>query len=94
MVRKRNLKQSIYRVLSSGCRYETKHRSGRPFVTNQRDDRQIQRLASTQQMTVREVQRSSGLSVPKDRIRRRISETGRMVHCEMKKKPALKPHHK
>ncbi|GBN93991.1 hypothetical protein AVEN_176957-1 [Araneus ventricosus] len=45
-------------------------------------------------MTVREVQRSSGLSVSKDIIRKRILETRTMVHAQMKKKPALKSHHK
>ncbi|GBM53838.1 hypothetical protein AVEN_261226-1 [Araneus ventricosus] len=39
-------------------------------------------------------QRSSGLSVSKNATHRRILETGTMVHCKMKKKPALKPHHK
>ncbi|XP_054721276.1 uncharacterized protein LOC129231054 [Uloborus diversus] len=87
-------KKSIYRVLSSQCNHKAKGRSGRPRVTNKRDDRQIQTLASTQQMTVREVQSSLGLSVSKDTIRRRILETGTMVHFKMKKKPALKPHHK
>ncbi|GBM46982.1 hypothetical protein AVEN_217285-1 [Araneus ventricosus] len=42
-------KKSIYRVLSRGCIYKAKRRSGRPSVTNKRDDRPIQRLASTQQ---------------------------------------------
>ncbi|GBO04625.1 hypothetical protein AVEN_116658-1, partial [Araneus ventricosus] len=37
-------KKYIYRVLSSGCIYKSKRRSGRPHVTNKRDDRQIQRL--------------------------------------------------
>ncbi|GBM93837.1 hypothetical protein AVEN_193925-1 [Araneus ventricosus] len=63
-------------------------------MTNKCDDRQIQRLASTQQMTIPENQRSSGLSVSKDAIRRRILEKGIMVHCEIKMKPALNPHHK
>ncbi|GBL90091.1 hypothetical protein AVEN_135450-1 [Araneus ventricosus] len=72
-------KEFIYRVLSSRCIYKAKRRSGRPRVTNNLDNRQIQRLESTQQMTVREVQRSSGLSVSKDLIRRRILETGTMV---------------
>ncbi|GBO10290.1 hypothetical protein AVEN_58729-1 [Araneus ventricosus] len=76
---------------TTGCLHKAKRRSGRPRVTNKRDDRQIQRLSSTQQMTVRDVQRSSGLSVSKDTIRRRILGTGTMIHCKMKKKPALKP---
>lgn len=87
-------KKSIYRVLSHGCEYKAKCRSGRPRVTNKRDDRLIQRLASTQQMSVRTVLRSSGLSVSKDTIRRRIVEKGTIVYSKMKKKPALKPHHK
>ncbi|XP_054712955.1 uncharacterized protein LOC129222466 [Uloborus diversus] len=87
-------KKSIYRVLSSHCNFKAKRRSGRPRVTNKRDDRQIQRLASTQQMTVREVQNSLGLSVSKDTIRRRILETRTMVHRKMEKKTALKAHHK
>lgn len=87
-------KKSIYRVLSSGSEYKAKCRSGRPRVTNVREDRLIQRLASTQQMSVRGVQSSSGLSVSKDTIRRRILEKGTIVYSKMQKKPALKPHHK
>ena len=61
-------------------------------MTNMEDNHLIQRLASTQQMSVREIERSSGLSVSKDLIRRRIVET--IVHSKMRKKPTLKPHHK
>ncbi|GBM31255.1 Transposable element Tc3 transposase [Araneus ventricosus] len=86
--------RSIYRVLSRGCIYKAKRRTGRLRMTDKRDDRRIQRLESTQQMTIPENQRSSVLSVSKDTISRRILETGTMVHCKMKKKPALKPHHK
>ncbi|GBM84580.1 hypothetical protein AVEN_187990-1 [Araneus ventricosus] len=74
--------------------YKAKRRSGRPLFINKRGDRQIQSLASTRQMTVREIQRSSGLLVSKDTIRRRILGTGTMVPCKMKRKPALKPPHK
>ncbi|GBL78128.1 hypothetical protein AVEN_143414-1 [Araneus ventricosus] len=83
--------RSIYRIFSRGCIYKAKHRSGRPRMTNKLDDRRIQRLASTQQMTVPENQRSSGLLVSKDRIRRRSLEERTMVHCKVKEKPALKP---
>ncbi|GBM10358.1 hypothetical protein AVEN_169653-1, partial [Araneus ventricosus] len=58
-------KRSIYRVLSIGCIHKAKRRTGRPPMTNKRDDRQIQRLASSQEITVAEIQRSSELSVSK-----------------------------
>ncbi|GBM15483.1 hypothetical protein AVEN_142138-1 [Araneus ventricosus] len=63
-------------------------------MTNKRDDRQIQRLANSQEITVPEVQKSSGLWLSKDTILGRILETGTMAHCKMKKKPVLQPHHK
>ncbi|GBN15813.1 hypothetical protein AVEN_213608-1 [Araneus ventricosus] len=86
--------RSVCRVLSRGCIYKDKRRSGRPRMTNKRDDLQIQRLASTQQMTVPENRLSSGLSVLKNTIPRRILKKRAMVHCRKEKKPALKPHHK
>ncbi|GBM89173.1 hypothetical protein AVEN_261173-1 [Araneus ventricosus] len=87
-------KKFIYRVLSSGCIYKAKRRSGLQRVTDKSDDRQIQKVASIQQMTDREIQWSSELSATKDTILKRILEKGTMVHRKMKKKPALKSHHK
>ncbi|GBL87372.1 hypothetical protein AVEN_118325-1 [Araneus ventricosus] len=54
--------RSICRVLSRGCIYKAKRRSGSSRITNKRDDRQIKILASTQEMTVPENQSSSGLT--------------------------------
>lgn len=63
-------------------------------MTNILENPLIQGLVSTQQMSVCGVQRSTGLSVSKDKIRRRIVEKGTIVYSKIKKEPALKPHHK
>ena len=77
----------IYQVLSYGCKYKVKCRSGRPHVRDILDDHLIQRLANAQQMSVHEVEMSLGFSVSKDTIHRRIVEKGTIVHSKIKKKP-------
>jgi transposase len=52
----------IYRILSKGDNFETKSRSGRPKKTTKRQDREIVRLASTQNLSVLSI--SDEVTVP------------------------------
>ncbi|GBM94711.1 hypothetical protein AVEN_16721-1 [Araneus ventricosus] len=54
-------KSMIYCVLTRKTPYEPKPRSGRPRVTDVLSDRRIQRMASSQKMSVREITRASRL---------------------------------
>ncbi|GBN18298.1 hypothetical protein AVEN_152009-1 [Araneus ventricosus] len=73
----------IYRVLIRVTLYETNSRSGRPRVTDIRSDRWIQRMASNQKMSVREIIRASLLQIAKNTVHRRIIECGYMIHETM-----------
>ncbi|GBM67926.1 hypothetical protein AVEN_129496-1 [Araneus ventricosus] len=73
----------IYRVLARKTPYEPKPLSGRPPVTDIRSDRWIQRMASSQKMSVREITRASRLQISKNTVHRRIIESGSMIHAKM-----------
>ncbi|GBN39842.1 Transposable element Tc3 transposase [Araneus ventricosus] len=73
----------IYRVLTRKTPYKTKSRSGRPRVTDIRSDRQIQRMASSQKMSVREITGASRLQISNNTVHRRIIESGYMIHAKM-----------
>ncbi|GBN31995.1 hypothetical protein AVEN_90617-1 [Araneus ventricosus] len=69
-------KSMIYCVLTRKTLYEPKPRSGRQRVTDIRRDRRIQRMASSQKMSVREITRASLFQITKNTVRRRIIESG------------------
>ncbi|GBM17681.1 hypothetical protein AVEN_202840-1 [Araneus ventricosus] len=76
-------KSMIYRVLTRKTPYEPKPRSGRLRVTDTLSDRRIQRMASSQKMSVSEITRSSLLQISKNTVDRRIIESGYMIHAKM-----------
>ncbi|GBM06996.1 hypothetical protein AVEN_239692-1 [Araneus ventricosus] len=75
-------KSMIYRVLTRKTPYEPKPRSGRPRVTDIPNDRQIQRMSSSQQMSVREITSAFRLQISKNTVHRRIIESGYMIQAK------------
>ncbi|GBN81897.1 hypothetical protein AVEN_67130-1 [Araneus ventricosus] len=73
----------IYRVLTRKTPYEPKPRSGRPRVTDIRSDRRIQRMSSSQKMSVLEITMACRLQFSKNTVHRRIIESGYMIHAKM-----------
>jgi transposase len=65
-------KSGIYRILSKGDNFETKPRSGRPRKTTKRQDREIFRLVSTQNLSVRSISREVTVPVSKSTVHRRL----------------------
>ncbi|GBM16332.1 hypothetical protein AVEN_194067-1 [Araneus ventricosus] len=63
-------KSMVYRVLTRKTPYEPKPRSGRPCVTDIRSDRRIQRMSSSQKMSVREITGASRLQISKNTLHR------------------------
>ncbi|GBM61274.1 hypothetical protein AVEN_253027-1 [Araneus ventricosus] len=76
-------KSMIYRVVTCKTPYEPKLRSGRPRVTDIRSDRRIQRMASSQTMSVPEITGASRLQISNNTVHRRIIESGYMIHAKM-----------
>ncbi|GBO32900.1 hypothetical protein AVEN_128805-1 [Araneus ventricosus] len=68
-------KSMIYRVLTRKTPYKPKPRLGRPRVTDILSDRRIQRMAFSQKMSFREINRTSQLQISKNTVRRRIIES-------------------
>ncbi|GBN18322.1 hypothetical protein AVEN_56669-1 [Araneus ventricosus] len=83
----------IYRELTRKTSYEPKPRSGRPRVTDIRSDRRIQRKASSQKMSVREITGASQLQISKNTVHRRIIESGYMIHGKMVRRLLLSKLH-
>ncbi|GBM55077.1 hypothetical protein AVEN_145138-1 [Araneus ventricosus] len=85
----------IYRVLTRKMPYEPKPRSGRPRVKDIHSDRRIQRMASSQKMSVREITRASRLQISKNTVsvHRRIIESGYMIHAKMARRLPLSKFH-
>ncbi|GBM50141.1 hypothetical protein AVEN_158222-1 [Araneus ventricosus] len=73
--------------------YEPKPRSGRPRVTDIRSDRRIQRMSSSQKMSVLEITRASRLQFSKNTVHRRIIESVCMIHAKMVRKLPLSKLH-
>ncbi|GBN93230.1 hypothetical protein AVEN_265259-1 [Araneus ventricosus] len=69
-------KSIIYRILTRKTPYEPNRRSGRPRVTVIRSDRRIQRMSSSQKMSIHEITRASRLQFSKNTVRRRIIKSG------------------
>ncbi|GBM39068.1 hypothetical protein AVEN_190213-1 [Araneus ventricosus] len=63
-------KSMIYRVVTRKTPYEPKSRSGRPRVTDIRSDKRIQRMASSQKMSVRVITGDSRLQISKNNVHR------------------------
>ncbi|GBL74332.1 hypothetical protein AVEN_235313-1 [Araneus ventricosus] len=82
-----------YRVLFRKTPYEPKTRSGRPRVTDTRSDRRIQRMASSQKMSVREITGASQLLIFKNTAHRRIMESGYMFQAKMARRLPLSKLH-
>ncbi|GBM76000.1 hypothetical protein AVEN_90497-1 [Araneus ventricosus] len=83
----------IYRVLTHKTPYEPKPRSGRSCVTDIRSDRQIQRMVSSQKMSVREITGASQLQISKNIVHGRIIEFGYMIHAKMSRRLPLSKLH-
>ncbi|GBM37889.1 hypothetical protein AVEN_103305-1 [Araneus ventricosus] len=83
----------IYRELTRKTSYEPKPRSGRPCVTDIRSDRRIQRMASSQKMSVREFTGASRLQISKNTVHRRIIESSYMIHAKMARRLPLSKLH-
>ncbi|GBN60718.1 hypothetical protein AVEN_116757-1 [Araneus ventricosus] len=83
----------IYRVLARKTPYEPKTRSGRPCVVDISSDRRIQRMASCQKMSVREITRAFRLKISKNTVHRRIIESGYMIHAKMARRLPLSKLH-
>ncbi|GBM19600.1 hypothetical protein AVEN_107280-1 [Araneus ventricosus] len=73
----------IYRVVIRKKSYKPKSRSGKPYVTDIRCDRRIQKMASSQKMSVCEITRASLLHISKNTVHRQIIESGYMIHAKM-----------
>ncbi|GBM10948.1 hypothetical protein AVEN_171433-1 [Araneus ventricosus] len=86
-------KSMIYQILTRKTPYEPKPSSGRPRMTDIRGDRRIQRMASSQKMSVREITRVSRLQISKNTIHRRIIESGYMIHEKMARRLSLSKLH-
>ncbi|GBM21892.1 hypothetical protein AVEN_11295-1 [Araneus ventricosus] len=73
----------IYRV------YVPQPRSARPRATDIRSERQIQRMASSQKISVHEITRTSRLQISKSTVHRRIIESVYMIHAKMARRLPL-----
>ncbi|GBM04634.1 hypothetical protein AVEN_75589-1 [Araneus ventricosus] len=83
----------IYHVLTRKTPYEPKPRSGRPRVTDILSNGRIQRMSSSQKMSVREITTASRLQISKNTVRRRIIESGYMIHAKMARRLPLSKLH-
>ncbi|GBM05617.1 hypothetical protein AVEN_202250-1 [Araneus ventricosus] len=83
----------IYSVLTSKTPYEPKPRPGSPRVTVIRSDKRIQRMASSQKISVREITRASQLQISKSTVHKRIIESGYMSHSKMARRLPLSKLH-
>ncbi|GBM54390.1 hypothetical protein AVEN_83000-1 [Araneus ventricosus] len=73
--------------------YEPKPRSGRSHVTDIRGDKRIQRMTSSQKMSVREITEAFRLQISKSTVLRRIIESGYMTHAKMARRLPLSKLH-
>ncbi|GBN60359.1 hypothetical protein AVEN_204748-1 [Araneus ventricosus] len=88
-----NRSKSIYHILTRKTPYEPKPCSGRTQATDIHSDRWIQRMASGQKMSVREITRASRLQISKSTVHRRIIESGYMIHAKMPRRLPLSKLH-
>ncbi|GBN06774.1 hypothetical protein AVEN_205902-1 [Araneus ventricosus] len=81
----KEISKLVNRSKSMICRVLTRKtlRSGRPRVTDIHSDRRMQRMASSQKMSFREITRASRLPISKNTVHRRIIEFGYMIHAKM-----------
>ncbi|GBM71960.1 hypothetical protein AVEN_33248-1 [Araneus ventricosus] len=78
----------IYRVLIRKTPYEPK-----PRATDIRSDRRLQRMASSQKMSVHEITRTSLLQISKNTVHRRIIGSRYMIHAKMSRRLPLSKLH-
>ncbi|GBO09125.1 hypothetical protein AVEN_47145-1 [Araneus ventricosus] len=83
----------IYRELTRKTPYEPKPRSGRPRVTDILNDRRIQRMASSQKMSVLEITSASRLQISKNTVHRRIIESVYMIQVKIARRLPLSKLH-
>ncbi|GBM21979.1 hypothetical protein AVEN_263834-1 [Araneus ventricosus] len=86
-------KSMIYRILTRKTPYEPKPRSGRLGVIDIRSDTRVQRMASSQKMSVCEITRAPRLQISKSAVHRRIIESGYMIHSKMYRRLPLSKLH-
>ncbi|GBL82202.1 hypothetical protein AVEN_252392-1 [Araneus ventricosus] len=86
-------KSMIYRVLTRKTPFEPKLRSERPHVTDIRSARRIQRMDSSQKMSICEITRISRLRISKNTVHRQIIESGYMIHAKMARRSPLSKLH-
>ncbi|GBL72404.1 hypothetical protein AVEN_115331-1 [Araneus ventricosus] len=79
----------IYLVLTRKTPYEPKPSTGRLRVMDIRIDRRIQRMASSQKMSVRETTRASRLQISENTVHGRIIESGYMIHAKLDRRLPL-----
>ncbi|GBN99251.1 hypothetical protein AVEN_83897-1, partial [Araneus ventricosus] len=84
----------IYRVLARKTPYEPKPGFGRPRETDiGYSDRWIQRMASSQKMSIREITRASRLQISKNTVHSRIIKSGYIIHAKMPRRLPLSKFH-
>ncbi|GBM49345.1 hypothetical protein AVEN_148673-1 [Araneus ventricosus] len=79
----------IYGILTRKTPYKPKPRSGTPGVTDIRSDRQLQTMALSQKISVREITRASRLQISKNTVHGRIIESGYIIHAKMDRRLPL-----
>ncbi|GBN87267.1 hypothetical protein AVEN_160647-1 [Araneus ventricosus] len=83
-------KSMIYHVLTRKTPYDPKPRLGRTRVTDIRSGRHIQRMASSQKISVCKITRASRLQISKSTtVHRRIIESGYTIHAKMSRRILL-----
>ncbi|GBM65253.1 hypothetical protein AVEN_46095-1 [Araneus ventricosus] len=76
-------KSMIHHVLTRKTPHEPKPHSERLRLTDIYTDRQVQRKALSQKMSVREITRASQLQISKNTVHRQIIESGYKIHAKM-----------
>ncbi len=87
-------KAGIYRILSKGDNFVTKSCSGRPKKTTKRQDREIFRLVSTQNLSVRSISKEVTVPVSKFTVHRRLQVSKLLAYRKMRRSPKLTTRHK
>lgn len=87
-------RSGVYQVLSKDGKYEAKARSGRPKKTTKRQDREIMRLVSTQNMSVRSISEQVTVPVSKSTVQRRIHASKFLKYRKMRHSPNLTKRHR
>lgn len=87
-------KAGIYQILAKGDNFEPKSRSGRPKKTTKRQDREIVRLVSTENLSVRSTAKEITASVSKSTVHRRLKSSKFLKYHKMRRTPKFTKRHK